>query len=530
MPASRVLPTGERRADAAPFSGGFPLGTSPPDSLCSDSLCSDGFWSDSFWSDSFCCDSFCCDAFFPDCFSPVPLSRRLSRLARNRHVLSLAGRGLTAACGVLTFFLLARVLGPGGLGAWILYLATGTFVHMCRRGLVKTGLVRALAGMPAGERAPVLGAGWALALLLTGLAAAGVGAGSALFPVPAGFDLFAAWFPVLVGATLPVHVATWIAEADDRFDRVFVLNALQGLLFPLLLVGRTAWTVFTGEPAALSVAGIWAAARSAVTIQTAAFLHVLALGGASALALSLGWARLGSLSRAGRDAFWDLVQFGRYSVGTLLGTHLLTRSDTYLLGVLVGPTAVGVYGVAQKAVRLVLVPLQAFSATAYPSLVRHTEASAAAVSRYAHRWTLLLTLGLIPVLVVLAVGAETVVTCLGGPSYAGSAPVLQWFVLYLALAPADRMIGMLFDSIGTPQRNLMKVGVMIAVNVAGDAAVLLAGGSVAGVAAVTTLTMTAGLVAGDRLLPPSLRFRVRRFRAAAGRLRTRVHRAAAPAD
>ena len=402
----------------------------------------------------------------------MPLSRRLSRLARNRHVLSLAGRGLTAACGVLTFFLLARVLGPGGLGAWILYLATGTFVHMCRRGLVKTGLVRALAGMPAGERAPVLGAGWALALLLTGLAAAGVGAGSALFPVPAGFDLFAAWFPVLVGATLPVHVATWIAEADDRFDRVFVLNALQGLLFPLLLVGRTAWTVFTGEPAALSVAGIWAAARSAVTIQTAAFLHVLALGGASALALSLGWARLGS-------------------------------SDTYLLGVLVGPTAVGVYGVAQKAVRLVLVPLQAFSATAYPSLVRHTEASAAAVSRYAHRWTLLLTLGLIPVLVVLAVGAETVVTCLGGPSYAGSAPVLQWFVPYLALAPADRMIGMLFDSIG---------------------------GSVAGVAAVTTLTMTAGLVAGDRLLPPSLRFRVRRFRAAAGRLRTRVHRAAAPAD
>jgi hypothetical protein len=92
------------------------------------------------------------------------------------------------------------------------------------------------------------------------------------------------------------------------------------------------------------------------------------------------------------------------------------------------------------------------------------------------------------------------------------------------------MIGMLFDSIGTPQRNLMKVGVMIAVNVAGDAAVLLAGGSVAGVAAVTTLTMTAGLVAGDRLLPPSLRFRIRRFRAAAGRLRTRVHRAAAPAD
>jgi O-antigen/teichoic acid export membrane protein len=132
------------------------------------------------------------------------------------------------------------------------------------------------------------------------------------------------------------------------------------------------------------------------------------------------------------------------------------------------------------------------------------------------------TAALLPVLVVLAVWAPTWVGLLGGDGYAGAVPVLQWFVLYLALAPLDRMVGLLFDSIEKPHLNLVKVGVMLAVNVAGDVLVYRLTGSVAAVAAVTTLTLTAGVVVGLAMLPAEATLRFQGVRRAAMRLGVRL--------
>jgi len=438
--------------------------------------------------------------------------QRAAQTLRNRHVLSLGGRGVAAASGLLTFMVLARLLGPDGLGTWILYLATASFLHMCRHGLVKQALIRAVARCTATEpRRTVVGAGWVLALLVTAVASAGVAAVGAVVPLPDGFGLFVRWYPLLAWATLPLHVATWLAEADDRFDRPLWLNTLRG---GSLLLGLGVLLLLPAVP---------------VTPDTVAGVHLSMTASTSLLALGRGWTAVTALPPATRSAVRRLADFGRYSVGTLIGTHLLTSSDTYLLGLLVGPAAVGIYGVAQKAVRLILIPLRAFSATAYPTLSRLSAQSRTALSRYAHRWVLLMTGVLLPVLVALAVEAERWVRWLGGPSYDAAAPVLQWFALYLALAPLDRMIGMLFDSIRRPQYNLVKVGLMLGVNVAGDVLVLYALDSVAAVAAVTTLTLATGVAAGQALLPPPLRLRLHRFHRAAHRLWARLRRAKARA-
>ena len=437
----------------------------------------------------------------------------------NRHVLSLTGRGATAAFRVVTFMLLARLLGVEGLGAWILHLTTASFLHMCRRGLVKTGLVRYVAGRADAERRPIIGAGWVLAAALTAIASGAVALWGALAPVPEGFGLFVRWYPWLAWAVLPVHVSTWLAEADDRFDRVLGMDVIQGAGLPLVLMG------LLGAPRVFSLPVV------PVTPDLAAGLHVGLTGFASLVALGAGWGHLAALPRATVSALRRLFAFGRYSVGTLIGTHLLTSSDTYLLGALAGPAAVGLYGVAQKAVRLVQVPLRALSATAYPALAQRSRGEeTAALSRYAHRWVLLVTAGLLPGLVGLAVWAPTWTRLLGGDGYAGAAPVLQWFALYLALAPLDRMVGLLFDSIEKPHLNLAKVVAMLVVNVAGDVLAYWLTGSVAAVAAVTTLTMAAGLGVGYMLLPQSLRLQASRLAEAVQHVRRRLQRARFPAN
>lgn len=429
----------------------------------------------------------------------------------NRHVLSLLGRGVAAGSRLATFMLLARLLGAEGLGAWILYLTTTGFLHMCRRGMVKSGLVRYAAGVTGAEQRTIVGTGWGMAILLTGLASAGVAVWDTVFPVPEGFGLFVTWYPLVTWALLPVDVSSWLAEADDRFDRVLWMEVMKSTALPVVLA-----VVLLG-PSVIEMPSL------SITPDLVAGLHVGCNGLASLIALMAAWGHVTALPHGTLRTLRRLFNFGRYSLGTLIGTHLLTSSDTYLLGVLAGPSAVALYGVAQKVVRVVLVPLRALSATAYPTLSRLSERGArTALIRYAHRWILLVTLAAVPVLCVLAGWPSTWVRLLGGTGYGGAAPVLQWFVVYLALAPLDRMLGLLFDSIEQPQMNLIKVSIMLVVNVAGDVLAYWATGSVAAVAAVTTLTLATGIGTGLALLPADMRIGGRDMYRVAMRLWVRV--------
>ena len=415
---------------------------------------------------------------------------RLASLLRNRHTLALVGRGAQAAFGMVAFVLLARLLSSDGLGAWVLYLAAVSFANVCREGVVKTALVRYAAGRSGDERAVFVGAGWILAIVVTALESGAVALWAVSPFVPDGFDLFVSWYPLLAWCSLPFQFGTWIAEANDRFERMALGNVVNSGGFTLAVGG------------AFGMAAGWAP-------PTVAAVHVAFAAATSLLFVLLRWTWITTAARFTVDALAQLFAFGKYSVGTLIGSHLLSSSDVYILGFLLGPSAVALYSVGQKAVRLVEVPLQAFSSTAFPTLSDlHQNDDIVALQQYTHRWTAAMTALFIPVLVVLFVWAEPVVVLLGGADYAGAAPILRWFTLYLLFSPLSRALGMLLDSINRPQFNLYKVGVMVTVNVAGDVAVLLLWASIPAVAAVTTLTLLSGVVMGLYFVRPFAPIRV----------------------
>lgn len=418
--------------------------------------------------------------------------RRLLAVFRHRNTLSLVGQGAQAGFGMLVFLLLARTVEADALGSWVLYLATASLLHMGRRGIVKTGLVRFVAGADAPARRRMVGAGWALAVAVTAVESLLVMAWGAWGPIPNGFGLFVTWYPVLAWATLPLHVGMWLAEADDRFERVAIASLLT-----------------RGGLAGVAMLAFWAPDAWSIAQIVQADVGLTAV--ASVLFALLGWTDLRTVVSTRWADFRVLLDFGKYSMGTLLSTHLLSSSDTYLIGLLLGPTAVAVYSVAQKAIRLIQVPLQAFSATIFPKLSAYARAGdSEALHTSIRQWTRRITLGLLPALCVLFLAADPVVRLLGGDAYAHAAPVLRWLLLYLALSPLDRALGMLLDSLGTPRFNFAKVGLMVVVNVAGNLVALLIWESVVAVAAVTTLTLGAGIVLGVRYtrrsgMPLSLR-------------------------
>lgn len=391
---------------------------------------------------------------------------------------------------MVAFVLLARLLSSDGLGAWVLYLAAVSFADVCREGIVKTALVRYAAGLSGPKKQAFVGSGWILGLAVTALESVAVFLWGRFLPVPEGFGLFVQWYPLLAWISLMYQFGIWIAEANNRFDRVALGS----------IVNSGGFAAFVAV--AFFVPSGW-------TPTIVAGVHVAFAAATSLLFLGLQWTHVSTVVHASGSALSQLFAFGKFSMGTLIGSHLLNSSDVYILGFILGPSAVAVYSVGQKAVRLVQVPLQAFSSTAFPTLSDLSQnEDPDSLSAYTHRWTAVMTAGFIPVLVGLFVWAEPVVVLLGGETYTGAVPILRWFTLYLLFSPLSRALGMLLDSINRPQFNLYKVLVMVAVNVVGDILVLHLWASIPAVAAVTTLTLLSGVGMGLYFVRPFVPVRV----------------------
>lgn len=400
--------------------------------------------------------------------------RRRLALVRGPRGLSLATQAVGAAFGFAGFALVARGLAPEAFGGWVLYLTVATFGDVLRSGLAQAALVQQASGRSAAEADRVLGAAWAVGLGATGLVAA-VGAAGATLGAPG----VAAVLPVWMAASLPHTVAGWAAQAGERFGRVLALRLALGAAFVAAVV----------------------AMGDGLTLGRLAWAHAAVHGGASALALALGWARPSALARTTRDAVARLLRFGGFSAATTVGATLLRSADAVLLGAVLGPAAVALYGVPQKLIEAAEVPVRGLAGAAFPALARSAAAGdRAALAARLRRDVAALTALLVPAVVVGWAVAPEATALLGGTGYAEAAAPFRWFLLYALLLPADRFLGLALDALGEPRLNTLKVGAMLAANLAGDALALALGFGVAGVAAVTVGMTTVGVAVGAGLV------------------------------
>lgn len=405
--------------------------------------------------------------------------RRLLALARGPRALSLATQAASAALGFAGFALIARALSPADFGAWVLYLTVATFLDMLRSGLAQAALVQQASGRVRAEADRAVGAAWIVGLVVTALVSGGSAVVSTGMPAGGAFwDAFAA-FPVLMVVGLGHTVASWEAQAEERFGRVLALRLALSVLF-------------VGAVVVLS---------DGLTVGALAWAHAGAHGVVSVVALAVRWARPATVLRSTRADVTRLLRFGRFSAATTVGANLLRSADALVLGAVLGPAAVALYGVPQKLVEAAEVPIRGFAGAAFPALSRAAAAGdAAALVARLRRDVGMLTLLLVPGVLVGWVFAAEATAFLGGAAYAEAAAPFRWFLVYALLLPLDRFLGLALDALDRPQLNTLKVGAMLTANLAGDAAVLALGFGVTGVAAVTVGMTAVGVVVGIGLV------------------------------
>ena len=385
----------------------------------------------------------------------------IKKLAREDNFLSLMGNLVIAVLGLLGFALLARSLSLDVFGEWVLFVTGGSFVEMFRFGITNTGLIRFLSGADESSRTKLIGSNALIGLCATVLIALVMALCYHLFRdtlVDSAYNLFFKWYPLLAFANLPWNNAMVVLQADRKYDRMLLIKSINsGLFF-------------------LTIAVHFFFMEMGLNQLVIALLVINAF--TSLITLVLGWDGTKLITKATRKTNKTLLDFGKYTTVTLIGTNFLVSADAVIISLSpMGSAAVAIFSIPLKLTELLQIPLRSFVATAFPKMSKASiQGNLKEVRQLFYTYSGALTYLFTAMSLAVFVFAEYLIFMLSGEQYLEASPetganlaaIVRVFAVYGLLLPIDRMTGIGLDSINRPKINALKVFVMVAANIAGD--------------------------------------------------------------
>lgn len=385
----------------------------------------------------------------------------LKKIIREDNFLSLTGNVIIALLGVGGFALLARSLSLEVFGEWVLFITAGSFVEMFRFGITNTGLIRYLSGADDSSRIKLIGSNALISLVASIFIAIILIICKFLFPEAiksSGYNLFFTWYPLLAFLNLPWNIALVVLQADRKYGKILIIKAINSGFFFLAILVNFFFIEMT------------------LTQLVIALLIINAI--TSLLSVVLGWDGVMYITKASSDTNKTLLNFGKYTTFTLIGTNLLRSVDTLILSLSpLGSAAVALYSIPLKLTELQQIPLRSFVATAFPKMSKESVlGNINQVRDLFYTYSGALSYLFVFISLFTFVFAEFFVFLLSGNQYLETDPVtgfnvvniVRVFSVYGLLLPIDRMTGIGLDSINKPNINAIKVFVMVIANIIGD--------------------------------------------------------------
>ncbi|OYT17781.1 MAG: hypothetical protein B7C24_00530 [Bacteroidetes bacterium 4572_77] len=427
---------------------------------------------------------------------------KIKHILQEKNIQSLAGNMLTAGFGFLNFILLARTFDKDVFGEWILYLTAATFVEMFRFGITRTALIRFLAGANKEEEKKLIGSNWLIGLVTTVLIAIILYAILGIFPQQienSGFSLFFQWYPILAFLNLPFNNALTILQAKQEFDKIFVVKFLNSGLFFIGLFINFMWLQ-----------------RPLVEII---WFHLGISLVVSIITSLANWDGIKYLKHADKATNKTILNFGKYTTITLIGTNLLKSADTFIIALSpLGVTAVALYSIPLKLTEVLQIPLRSFVATAFPKMSKASiQNDLKMVRYYFYSYSGSITIMFIPIVLAGFFFSDIFILILGGEKYLGIDPatganashIFKIFAIYGLLLPIDRLTGVGLDSINKPKKNFYKIIFMVVANIIGDLIAVFIFKSLFAVAIATIVFTVIGMLVGYYYLNKELDLKFR---------------------
>lgn len=429
--------------------------------------------------------------------------QKLKNIGKEKNISSLLTNVVIAFLGLLSFMLLTRQLSKELFGDWVLFITLATFVDLLRFGLTRTSVVRLLTGADKERFKNLLGSSYRINLMLLGLICIFCWVVLGLLnysniSLSQGYKLFLTWYPLLALCNLGWNTASALFQAEQNFNRMMFVRFANIGLFVVFLIGNALWF----NLGLLEI--VWV--NLAVNLISSVWCTIKK------------WDGLVFLKYADKTIEKELINFGKYSMGTLIGSSLLKSADTLIIGLspVLGSAGIAMYAIPLKLTDLLGIPLRSFTMTAYPRMSKKAIAGDIdGVRKIFYAYSGAITLLFIPVAIFCFVFAEYLILILGGDAYADYLPLLtlvfRVFTVYTLLLPIDRFTGVLLDSINKPELNLYKVIFMTIANVLIDVLAVFVFESLVMVAVGTVLFTLLGIFLGFCFLRKEIQIQSRQI-------------------
>lgn len=382
----------------------------------------------------------------------------LNKIVKENNFLSLAGNLSFSVFGLLSFIILTRSLNKSDFGDFVLFTALSSTVDLFRFGLTRTAITRFISGSDENEKRQFLGSSFLIGLILAGASVVILTPAYLLFfgdISSNGYAYFFKWYPLMALASLPWNNAIAFLQAEQKFQRILWLTAVNMGSFLAFLI--------------LNFFFFQLGIKAIIMVQIAT--NILA----SAVSIYEKWDGLTDIFSSTRETVLKLFHFGKYSMGTSLGSSLLKSADTFIIGLspVLGSTGIALYAIPMKFTEFFEIPIRSFVATAFPKMSRASMLNdTAGFKKIFYTYSGAITILLVPFIVIAFVFAADFIWILGGSEYKDSADlignVFRIFCIYGILLPLDRLSGVALDSLNKPKSNLYKVLIMLTANVIGD--------------------------------------------------------------
>ncbi len=398
---------------------------------------------------------------------------------------SLTGNMVYALFSMSLFLVMVRVLDKELYGRWVIFITVVSLLDMLRLGLAGTGAIRSITTSTGLDQHRHIAASYHLGLFTTlGLAAVFIPLYFVLQPFfsDSYYLPVLLFYPFLGMANLPHFQAATYSQGLINFKRVLIIRSAVGIL-NFLFIGS--YIFFFDE----KLSGI-----------------IIAYGLAD-LAVSLPimlmkWDGRQYFKHFHRESLRSLVNFGKYSTASFVGSNLLRSSDTIIISLssVMGAPAVAIYAIPLKFVELIEIPLRSFTATAFPKLSAALQQGSQQFVKVLSMYLAYSFLLLAPAIIVLLAAPMFFLQILGGSEYADSIilqrNILYLVLLYILLLPFDRYSGMALFALNKPELNFYKIVFMLFTNILFDLIAVFVFNSLQMVAMATVIFTFFGIILG----------------------------------
>ena len=149
-------------------------------------------------------------------------------------------------------------------------------------------------------------------------------------------------------------------------------------------------------------------------IETVILFHLLSNFISSVYAISMKWSGIEFIKHYSIDKIKELAHFGKYSLGTLIGTNLLKSADTFILGFMLGADSAALYSIPLILTETFEILLRSIVSVALPKMSSFSVKSQHhEVKRVYQDYSGMLTFIYIPVMLVCFLFAEDLLNILG---------------------------------------------------------------------------------------------------------------------